>query len=69
MAICYSFVQKFQNKAQRSMNSENFEIFQIIRFWSTFVYRLNLKSGLFGLQGVTNLSRRKIIRVFALKYI
>ena len=51
------------------MNSENFEIFQIIRFWSTFVYRLNLKSELFGLQGVTNLSRGKIIRVFALKYI
>lgn len=69
MAICYSFVQNFQNKAQRSMNSGNFEIFQIIRFWSTFVYRLNLKSELFGLQGVTNLSRGEIIRVFALKYI
>lgn len=69
MEICYSFVQNFQNKAQRSMNSGNFEIFQIIRFWSTFVYRVNLKSELFGLQGVTNLSRRMIIRVFALKYI
>ncbi len=69
MVICCIFLQKFQNKAQRSMNSGNFEIFQIIRFWSTFVYRVNLKSELFGLQGVTSLSRRKIIRVFALKYI
>ena len=34
------FAQSFRNEVKRSMLSRNFEIFLIIKFWSTFIYSL-----------------------------